>query len=312
MRNKNPNLLKEHTAIVNRVIDYIDQHLESELSLELLASKVSVSPSYLHRMFAKVTGENLNPHIVRTRILRASHQLVYSPGVTITDIAHQCGFSSLSDFSRVFKKLAGSSPETFREKQKHINRKNCQIDSKEWESYFVQYPYNEGHNDRLANHRLRVSIREFPKKDIYYIRHHGKRHYALLDEDVQQSFGDLSNMAFRNGLWSSGTYLLGIPRYPLFDFPFFELGYDACVTAPKKVDVSEEIGFRTLPGGTYAVLRLEEDARFVEPFVRCMLNCWLPDSGYMYDSRSAMMISYNNPSIHPERKWVVDICLPIV
>ncbi|MBH5318441.1 AraC family transcriptional regulator [Paenibacillus sp. GSMTC-2017] len=311
MRTKNNNLIREHINIINRVIDYIDQNVDGELSLERVATVVAVSPSYLHRMFTKVTGDKLHSYILRTRLQKAVHYLVFFPLLTITEIAYECSFSSLSDFSRVFKKVTGSNPESFRTHYPIINRKICQIEDKEWESYFVQNLYNKDQSDRKATHQLRVSIREFPNKNIYYIRHFGKRNYAKLESDVQDSFMTLSNMTTRNGLWSSGTYLLGIPKFSLFTLPFLDFGYDACITTPRKVEVAEEIGMRNLQGGRYAVLRFEEAEQLMESFVHCLLHCWLPNSGYTYDYRPAMFISYNDPSSHPERKWIVDICLPI-
>ena len=78
MRTKNPDLLKEHISIVNRVVDLVDERLETELTLETIASEVAVSPYYLHRMFTKVTEESLHKHVLRNRIHRAVHHLLYS------------------------------------------------------------------------------------------------------------------------------------------------------------------------------------------------------------------------------------------
>jgi methylphosphotriester-DNA--protein-cysteine methyltransferase len=44
VRSKNPDLWKEHTSIVNRLIDLIDERLETDLTLESIASEVAVSP----------------------------------------------------------------------------------------------------------------------------------------------------------------------------------------------------------------------------------------------------------------------------
>ncbi|XEC96670.1 GyrI-like domain-containing protein [Paenibacillus tarimensis] len=312
MRRKNPDLWKEHTSIVNRVIDLIDERLETNLTLESIASEVAVSPYHLHRMFTKVTGESLQQHIIRNRIQRAAHHLLYARPLTISEIAYRCGFSSLSIFSRAFKHVMGEGPERFREQHALIKSKICKIENKDWERYFIKYPYNGSQGDGIeGTYHLRVSVREFPTKEICYIRHFGYRHYAKLDFDIDRSLTSLSLMATRMELWTSGTYLLGIPRYSLMNVPSLQIGYDACLTSPRKIQVFGEIGSRTLQGGKYAVLHLEEPNEAVEPFVQMLLNSWLPESGYSYALRPTMIICYNSPSLHPERKWIVDVCLPI-
>jgi len=50
MRTKNPGLAEEHTAIVNRAIDYIDENATRDIALQDIAAAVAVSPYYLHRM----------------------------------------------------------------------------------------------------------------------------------------------------------------------------------------------------------------------------------------------------------------------
>jgi AraC family transcriptional regulator len=165
MKTKNSNLLKEHTAIINRVIDYIDLHLDSELSLDSIAHEVSVSPFYLHRMFSKVSGENVKPYILKARIVKAAHYLVYAPTDTITEIAFRCGFSSLAVFSRAFKRTTGMSPENFREQNQLKKSKICKIERKRWERCFEQIVYNDTQSDqRGISYKLRVSVRDFPAK----------------------------------------------------------------------------------------------------------------------------------------------------
>ena len=87
-------LRKEYSERVNRVIDYINEHLSDSLSLKGLAEIASFSPYHFHRIFHSLTGETLYNFIIRLRLEKAAHRLRYSINRSVTDIAYECGFSS--------------------------------------------------------------------------------------------------------------------------------------------------------------------------------------------------------------------------
>jgi AraC-like DNA-binding protein/DNA gyrase inhibitor GyrI len=88
---------------VNRVLDYIAQHLDGELSLARLSSIGCFSPFHFHRIFQGVTGETLNSHVRRVRLERAALLMKTSPRKRITDVALETGFAGTAEFSRAFK-----------------------------------------------------------------------------------------------------------------------------------------------------------------------------------------------------------------
>ena len=65
---------------VNRVLDYIAEHLDGELSLTRLSGIACFSPFHFHRIFQCVTGETLNSHVRRVRLERAASIMKASPG----------------------------------------------------------------------------------------------------------------------------------------------------------------------------------------------------------------------------------------
>jgi AraC family transcriptional regulator len=88
---------------VNRVLDYIGEHLDGELSLARLSRIGCFSPFHFHRIFQGVTGETLNSHVRRVRLERAAMLLRTSPEMRITDVALETGFAGTAEFSRAFK-----------------------------------------------------------------------------------------------------------------------------------------------------------------------------------------------------------------
>jgi AraC family transcriptional regulator len=96
-----------------RLIDFIEDNLERDLSLEALAAEVGVSPLYLPRSFKAAVGQSPHQYVVRRRIERAK-QLLSSGDSPIVDIALSVGFSSQSHLSNWFLRLVGISPAEYR------------------------------------------------------------------------------------------------------------------------------------------------------------------------------------------------------
>lgn len=96
------------------VSSYIHAHYNEDISLDSLSEQFYISSSYLSREFKQVTGFNLSNYIQLTRIKNAQYRLV-SSNDKISLIAQECGFSSFSQFNRVFNKISGSSPREYRQ-----------------------------------------------------------------------------------------------------------------------------------------------------------------------------------------------------
>jgi len=93
--------------------EYIDGHLEQNLSIEELASHVGISPSYFARSFRSSAGLTPHAYVMRRRLLRAE-ELLASTELPLTDIALETGFADQSHFSRRFHEMTGMPPRTFR------------------------------------------------------------------------------------------------------------------------------------------------------------------------------------------------------
>jgi AraC-like DNA-binding protein len=92
---------------------YIEEHSSEELSLSKLAKAVNISANHLSEKFKQVTGVNFVDYVARARFEEARDLLLNSDR-RISEIAFAAGFQSLSQFNRVFKRLAGKSPTNFR------------------------------------------------------------------------------------------------------------------------------------------------------------------------------------------------------
>jgi len=97
---------------LQRVIDYIDANLAKPISLDDLAAAASLSRFHFSRMFKVATGQSPSTFIGHRRLEMAKRQL--AGGLSIGQIAFDCGFSSESNFARSFKRVGGMTPGEYR------------------------------------------------------------------------------------------------------------------------------------------------------------------------------------------------------
>lgn len=103
------------TAVMLRVRRYVCENLGRELSLDMIASAVGLSPGYLSRLFCRQSGGTLVNYISGCRIERAKELLKYS-NEKIYEIARQVGYENPHYFSRIFKKHTGLTPYEYKAK----------------------------------------------------------------------------------------------------------------------------------------------------------------------------------------------------
>lgn len=108
------------TNKVYSITAYIHNNYTEDLSLNSIAEQFYVSNYYLSHQFKKVTGFTLTEYIQLTRI-RNAQSLLISTNKPITDIAFLSGFSSFSQFNRVFNNFVGTSPSKFRKNNQKPN-----------------------------------------------------------------------------------------------------------------------------------------------------------------------------------------------
>jgi AraC-like DNA-binding protein len=98
---------------LRRVTDYIDAHLDHDLTLARLGAVVCMSPYHFARLFQRTTG--LPPHrfVVRVRLEHAT-TLLASTELSIARIAQAVGFRTPSHFSTVFRRIMGVTPRAYR------------------------------------------------------------------------------------------------------------------------------------------------------------------------------------------------------
>jgi AraC-like DNA-binding protein/ligand-binding sensor protein len=98
---------------ITKAREFIDANHSEDLSLAAVAQAVHMSTFYFCKQFKKATGLSFTEYLGRVRIEKAKEQLL-KPHVRVSEVAFEVGFQSLTHFNRVFKKLNGESPSTYR------------------------------------------------------------------------------------------------------------------------------------------------------------------------------------------------------
>ena len=99
---------------VSCAISYIANHYSEDLSAEILASAVYLTPDYLSRLFKKSTGKSISQYIRQYRMEKAKDALLHTRKKVI-DIGTQSGYPNYSYFCQSFREYFGSSPEKYRQ-----------------------------------------------------------------------------------------------------------------------------------------------------------------------------------------------------
>lgn len=96
------------------MIDFINENLSEDISIDLLASRFYISKYHMMRLFKEETGYSIGKYLTHKRLLQAKAYI--QAGMGITQACYACGFKEHSTFSRAYKKLFGEPPRQMRKK----------------------------------------------------------------------------------------------------------------------------------------------------------------------------------------------------
>lgn len=104
---------------LQRVVRYVRENLDKDLSLTDAAAAAFLSPNYLAHLLKKETDRTFTDMVTERRLERAKELLV-SSALLVREVAHQCGFSDEAYFNRRFRQWVGCTPRQFRDE--HVAR----------------------------------------------------------------------------------------------------------------------------------------------------------------------------------------------
>ena len=99
--------------LVNRALDYLEEHYAEKLTLQEVADACYVSQWHLSKLLNRYTKKNFYD-LLNNRRIRAAKELLADPSLRIGDIGEMIGYADPALFARVFRKIAGMSANEYR------------------------------------------------------------------------------------------------------------------------------------------------------------------------------------------------------
>ncbi len=219
---------EDYMQRVDKVVEYIRAHLDSEIDLATLAELSAFSLFHFHRIMRGYLGEPIGAFIVRQRVEAAAKMLRYTQ-IAISDIAYSTGYDVPSSLTKAFVKLYNISPSEFRK------TKNYQIMTTQTKKPAVKLS--------------RGKLIELEPKTVMYISKTGN--YSNID--YGNIFERFWQEVKRQELFSKGIEHLAL-YYNSPELTCDEnLRCDICLRVCKPVEPNGEIGVKTIDGGSFAM-----------------------------------------------------------
>jgi AraC family transcriptional regulator len=98
---------------LRRAMEYLEAHLGEDVALNEVATVAGLSTTHLANLFRNGTGEPPHRWLMRRRLEQAC-ELLAKPDLSITDIAHQCGFASSQHLATVTRRHLATTPTAYR------------------------------------------------------------------------------------------------------------------------------------------------------------------------------------------------------
>lgn len=99
----------KQTEIIKHVIEYINDNFSEEITIDELSQFAGYSRAHLSRQFKKATGLSIVEYINYIRCTNA-HTMLVGENKTVSEVALECGFSNMSYFSKIYKRVIGKLP----------------------------------------------------------------------------------------------------------------------------------------------------------------------------------------------------------
>lgn len=277
---------EDYRQRVDRVAEYIREHLDGEIDIRTLAGISAFSTFHFHRVMRAWLGEPIGAFIVRTRVEAAAKLLRYT-GMTVSDIAYRVGYDTPSSLTKSFCKLFGISPKAYRLTK----------------SYRIMTTNEPKTEVKLS----RARVVEQEPKTVFYISATGN--YSNVD--FCSSFLRMWEEVKRQKLFSAGIEHLAVYH----DSPEITAGEnlkcDVCLRICKPAQPNGDIGVKTIGGGRFAVFTYTGEYHKIGAAYDRIYGELLAKGGFQTRGNFCYEKYVSDPRRTAPEKLKTEICIPV-
>lgn len=279
-----------------KVLEYIDSHLDDDLSIDRLSNVAAFSKYHFHRQFSELFGISVYKYVQLNRLKRASYQLAFRDHMQIVDISLASGYDNHESFSRAFKKSIGQTPSEFRE---------CP----QWNPWHSTYqPLSDFRIEYMKpeNQPANVKLITFKDTKVAALEHRGDPN--LIGNSIRKFIEWRKQNNLSPQVSATFNILYNNPSETLPD----DYRLDICASTERDVaDNSFGVVEKTIPGGRCAVLRhIGDDANLGES-ITYLYSKWLPLSGEEPRDFPLFLQRVSFFPDVPEHEAITDVFLPL-
>ena len=267
-----------------RVMEYIHDHPDADLSLDVLAEVAALSRFHFHRVFHALIGQTASQTVRRVRLNRASVALVTTPD-PVAAIARATGYPNHASFTRAFTDLYTLTPSAFR---KRGELRPLPPTFRTGEP--LMYP---------------VTIRQDPARRLAALPHKGPYF------EIARAFDRLGATLSPRGLLPLGGQMVGVYYDDPAATPAADLASHAAIELPEPAPIAAPLEQLDLPGGPHAVLTYTGPYSGLPAAYDQLFRNWLPGSGRLPADCPVFEVYLNTPMDTAPEDLITEICLPL-
>lgn len=253
---------EEYVKRTLKVMIYIEENIDEDLTLEKLAKLACYSPYHFHRVFKAIVGETVHQYVKRLRIERSASKLRYT-SQPVTEIALDTSYDTPSAFTKAFRQFMGMSPKNYRALYTAVNTMVNKI---------KELPMIKP--DKID--------KNIPDINLLFTRGYGS---------PDEAWQTMKNFIKENHLDRSKMRYFGISDDPKI-VSEDKMRYDVAILAPTGVNEKGKIGRQVLKGGKYAIFTHNGSPdSYEETFNKIFLK-WFPDSKENFDMTRQVFCEY--------------------